>query len=233
MSDGIYGQSYLLEIHRSMPSADALGALIGTIETANVSIMSRYQKIGMYVQDMLEKFGYMHYSLEEMNECSNKVRPDTYAKFYFYSFIYMAKATLDTGAVILNEIFRLKFRGGQIDLIKNDFRNAITLLDVNLTKTLQEYDNDLHTIDKWRDATIHNKGVRIFRLGSASETSDYFIPKEPLSPAEMVTRSKDLGKDSIEARELCRGMLWSVQQIAEAILDSVVSRIGSVEILLS
>jgi|SRR5208282_3914281 len=229
MENVIYGQSYLLELEESLPNAEALSDLIIASETAGVWFKPQFQRLGMYVQDLLEKLGYMHYSMELLNDCSNRLLPDTYGKFYFYAFVYLAKATHDIGALVLNEVLKLGIPiGGNVDLSKEKgFMGPLEKSNRKVASEIRQFESTIQKVDKWRDATIHNTGIRLLRLSSSeSGATDYRVPKEPLSQAQMMSKSTNLLKGTVIAREFCRDILWGTSKLVDSILAIAGSEIG-------
>jgi hypothetical protein len=227
MEKAIYGQSYLLELKESLLNADALTNLIIAPETAGVWVKPGFQRLAMYAQDLLEKLGYMHYSLERLNDCSNQLLADTYGKFYFYTFVYLAKATHDTGALVLNEVLKLGIPiGGGLDLSKEkEFKRALEKVNPNAAIEIRRFDSTLQKVDKWRDATIHNTGIPVLRLPVSGGATDFRIPKEPLSLAQMMYKSTNLVKGTEIAREFCRDILWDTSRLVDKIFAIAVSEI--------
>lgn len=123
----------------------------------------RLKKYAGAVEDMVDKFSFMMLARDQITayEATSHQDKRFYVKYFSYTFVYMAKAFLDSPAVFLNEIYQLGFCGGQIDLKKGAFLAAIRNADAELGKVIDKKRNWIDYVVTYRDALIHHHGLYI------------------------------------------------------------------------
>jgi len=108
----------------------------------------------------------------------NKYRND---KYYFYNFIIYLKSSLDSVAVTINSFYGWDFRGGQIDLGKEQFITKFVSLKA-FNNFRKEYLTWIKYVIDYRMSIIHQKSIDIFLTKNLKSKS---IPLHPLSVVEL------------------------------------------------
>jgi hypothetical protein len=99
-----------------------------------------------------------------------------YQPYFFYNFVFYSKATLDSVAVLLNDWFRMGFRGGEIDLAKNQFVLKVERKLKTFQKFSGQFNHWIQRLVRFRNSLIHKKSVDIYGRR---------IPEEPLDDHEL------------------------------------------------
>lgn len=123
------------------------------------------------VEDIVEKFSFLLLARDQIAALENQTLPDKrfHIKYFSYTFVFMEKAFLDSIAVFINEIYKLGFRGGQIDLKKGSFLEAVRDADAELGEAIDSKRNWLDYVVKYRNNLIHRHGLYIGPLPTIPE----------------------------------------------------------------
>jgi len=115
------------------------------------------------VEDTVEKFSFLFLSREQIRryEPLDNDNKRFYIKYFAYSFIYFTKSFLDSIAVFLNVILELNFKGGEIDLKKKNFVNAILSKHKELGEKILAQKTWIQKVVKYRDNLIHRHALYV------------------------------------------------------------------------
>jgi len=126
------------------------------------------------VEDIVEKYSFLLLARDQIGGLENQTQPDKrfHIKYFSYTFVFMEKSFLDSIAVFINEIYKLGFRGGEIDLNKGRFLGALRNADTELGEAIGSKQNWLDYVVKYRKNLIHRHGLYIGPLPTIPENMD-------------------------------------------------------------
>lgn len=139
------------------------------------------------VEDVVDKFSFLLLAKDQLLGHERSVSPDKrfYVKFLVYNYVFLTKALLDSLAVFVNDVFQLGFRGGQIDLKRGMFIDALEQQDSSLTSKIRSRKSWIDLVVRYRDNLIHRHGLYIGPLPTVpqsltdSSEIDHFIMRQP------------------------------------------------------
>jgi hypothetical protein len=154
---------------------------------------SEYSRVGydnemiLLVTNVLNKFGFMFLSLDEITELNGRkeINLQVFLQYHLNNFIFYTKSTLDSIAIILNEVYNLGKSKGAIDLkwtqfvddlIRKKPRSSIALQIIHKKSWIKEVIN-------WRDEINHRTFNVIGTRSDAEKQKDFTckMSREPLN----------------------------------------------------
>jgi len=148
----------------------------------------------LHVIDMMEKLGYMCYSMDRINEYDRGRHPlcQKVVKFYTCSFIFHTKALLDSVANLLNVEYCLRFSGSEIDLKRDRFLIRLGQENKRLVHALSSFREWFKAVARYRDALIHKRALLLAWVapGPPPESPTAIVEpcQIPVEPIELFDR---------------------------------------------
>jgi hypothetical protein len=126
------------------------------------------------VEDICEKFSFLLLARDQIVDLENQTQPDKrfHIKYFSYTFVFMEKSFLDSIAVFINEIYKIGFRGGGIDLNKGKFLRALREADTEIGKAIGSKQKWIDYVVKYRNNLIHRHGLYIGAIPTIPENMD-------------------------------------------------------------
>jgi hypothetical protein len=175
----LYGQSELVGTKIELAYLDQLAkrffsaSLIEGTKVVEAKPNQQLQKLFDIIVDICEKLGFLWLAGQEVERIQSKheiIDGDKWyyvecgqIKYHLYSCIFNAKATSDSVSVLLNELHRLGYERGQIDLIKErKFRRDLKQKCHQFDTYWKGYGSWFTNLGEFRDATIHRQFIPVF-----------------------------------------------------------------------
>ncbi|MHA1972651.1 MAG: hypothetical protein ACTSW1_06655 [Candidatus Hodarchaeales archaeon] len=111
--------------------------------------------------DSYGKLGFLYYGYEHIKHLSSN--PSSHHGYYYhlYNLVYDTKAYLDSISVMLNHVYKIGVKGGNIDVKHGVFRDKIIDKDENYKQIFNEHLKWINEVIDWRDSLIHKFSIVI------------------------------------------------------------------------
>lgn len=192
----LYGQSLLRQTNIKLKYLDEIATNIMKPEIDEENIQTKMEFLDVNLNaviyssiiDISEKLGFLFFSWNQITDFENhrdyfEDMPyqrmfSPLIKFHLYNFIYNAKAVLDSISVLLNDLYKLGFSGGDRDLARNTkFRSKVFNKNRTIKRLYEINEDRFNTLLKYRDAVIHRKSIMVFISIPKKIPFDYLLKR--------------------------------------------------------
>jgi len=197
--------------------------------------MSDYRKpvkeIGKILLNVTEKLGNVCYA-KDMTAQMNKSKSYNFREIRYHvtNAIIHSKACLDALATILNEVYGLGYRKGQIDLAttRSNLLSDLTKKFPKIGGKLKRSEKWINKITDYRDFVIHRIMLvtpPIGQLSSSQPTAQIVKCKIPSKPLTIGDVEENI--DWVDAEDYCQGLIEELEKIVEIVCVDLLDLIRS------
>jgi len=187
--------------------------------------------LGIYLLNATDKLGMVFYARDQIVNLSKKPRPSrVQIRYHVVNSIVSCKGCLDALATIVNDVYGLGYRKGEIDLatIRSNLLHHIEKTNKKLWDLLKNHEKWINRITTYRDFVIHKIMLSTPPIGSQKDVAKpikVYVPSKPLS---INTREDEQRKVSwIDAGEFCKMMIEPLQNVMEIVCVDLLRLIES------
>ena len=194
--------------------------------------ISPFKELGKYLLNATDKLGMVYYAKEQIVKLKKSKRPYMEARYHITNAIISSKACLDALATILNQVYGIGYRRGQIDFAtaRSDLLHQIGKVNRKLGSLLRKYERWINDITDYRDSVIHKIMLVTHPIGPISDPSGLIskpisvkVPSRPLTTGYLEQEKVDW----LDAEDYCQRLIERLQTLIEIVCVDLLRLIKS------
>jgi len=178
-----------------------------------------------HINNLIVKYGFLLIVKPYLEKSINGNQAET--NFFLSNFIFNTKAFLDSTAILLNYFYKLGLNGGNVDLRKTLYMDALKKNNADIEFVLQKQRQWINSVVEWRDEIIHRSSVASIIFSPPDETGkrpkDNIIgmPTKPTSIFDLIRRQSSSSNQLKNQNVLHFYNDWTIQ--AKTMFDTILS----------
>jgi hypothetical protein len=190
-----------------------------------------FMEVGRYLLNATDKLGMVFYAKEQIAKLKKSKRAYIEIRYHTTNAIISSKACLDALATILNEVYGIGYRKGQIDLAttRSDLLHQIVKVNRKLGSSLKKHEKWINRITEYRDFVIHKIMLITPPIGPTTNASGLTRPlsvKVPLRPLT-IDHIEQKEISWLDAEDYCQRLIERLQRLIEIVCVDLLRLIKS------